>query len=84
MNHDKFEYGYGYYRPANPHDFHPDHECCSSDEIEAHRAACEAYDKGEYKPEQGYGWVGSMHILRAPWGIGAYRIDPEEASHVQA
>jgi hypothetical protein len=70
--------GYGYYRPANPHDFQPDHECCSEKEIAAHKAACEAYDKGEYTPEKGDGWVSpNLHVLKAPWGIGTYQIvDP--------
>ena len=72
------ENGYGFARPSNPHDFFPDHESCSPDEIAAHKAACEAYDKGEYTPERGSEWVGNMHILRAPWGIGAYVFrDPE-------
>lgn len=66
------ESGYGYARPANPHDFHPDAECCTEEEIAAHKAACEAYDKGEYTPERGSEWVGKTHILRAPWGIGGY------------
>ena len=35
---------YGFGPTANPHDFSPDHECCTPDEIEAHRAACEAWD----------------------------------------
>jgi hypothetical protein len=65
-------HGYGFARPANPHDFHPDHESCSAEEIAAHKAACEAYDKGEYTLERGSEWVGAMHILRAPWGIGSY------------
>lgn len=64
--------GYGFYRPENPHDFHPDEECCSEEEIAAHKAACEAYDKGEYTPEKGSEWVGKTHILRAHWGIGGY------------
>jgi hypothetical protein len=64
--------GYGFARPSNPHNFHPDAECCSADEIAAHQAACEAYGKGEYTPERGSEWVGDMHILRAPWGIGSY------------
>lgn len=66
-------FGYGFYRPANPNDFSPDHESCSPKEIAAHRAACEAYDKGEYTPEKGDGWVTpDVHLLKAPWGIGTY------------
>jgi hypothetical protein len=76
--------GYGFYRPANPHDFSPDHESCTPEEIAAHKAACDAFDKGDYKPPLGSetfrGEKGEtvLHILRAPWGIGSYsEIDPE-------
>lgn len=51
--------GYGYYRPENPHNFWPDIECCTPEEIENHSAACEDYDKGE-------------RIGNKPWGIGTY------------
>lgn len=72
------EGGYGYYRPANPHDFHPDGDSCSEEEIAAHKAACEAFDKGEYVPEGGHQCAPGAHILVAPWGIGGYTYtDPE-------
>lgn len=64
--------GYGYSRPANPNDFFPDAECCTPEEIEAHRAACEAFDKGEYTPDPRIESTGRAHILLAPWGIGSY------------
>lgn len=78
------EPGYGFARPDNPHDFHPDAESCSADEIAAHKAACDAYDKGEYTPERGSEWIGAMHILRAPWGIGTYIMRDEQAVKVLA
>jgi hypothetical protein len=78
------EPGYGFARPANPHDFHPDAESCSAEEIAAHKAACEAYDKGEYTPERGSEWIGATHILRAPWGIGTYTMRDEQAVKVLA
>lgn len=73
------EYGYGFYRPTNPHDFTPDADQCSEDEIAAHKAACEAFDKGEYTHDySGCLREGGMHILHAPWGVGSYAIrDPE-------
>ncbi len=40
--------GYGYFRPEDPHDFTPDGECCTPEEIEAHHASCEAWLRGEY------------------------------------
>jgi hypothetical protein len=70
--------GYGFYRPENPHNFFPDHESCSDEEVANHKAACEAWDRGDYKREPGseyfHGEDGKliMHILRAPWGIGSY------------
>jgi hypothetical protein len=57
--------GYGFYRPANPHNFFPDPESCTEAEIENHRAACEAYDEGKFVPDTSGGWV-------SPWGIGSY------------
>lgn len=78
--------GYGYYRPENPHDFHPDAECCSTAEMEAHAAACEAYDRGERDTIDSGGCDevrdadGNLagHALRAPWGIGSYSVvDPD-------
>ena len=83
--------GYGFYRPANPHDFSPDHESCSPDEIAAHKAACEAFDRGEFSPPLGSETyrddAGNMvlHILRAPWGIGAYsETDPDAIPIIKA
>lgn len=41
--------GYGFMRTANPNNFWPDYESCEEWEIANHRAACEKYDKGEWK-----------------------------------
>lgn len=75
--------GYGYARPENPHDFSPDAECCTEEEIAAHKAACEAFDRGEYDPSADPSSLSGpgVHLLRAPWGIGSYTFrDP----HVMA
>jgi len=70
--------GYGFYRPENPHHFSPDAESCSDEEMANHRAACEAWDRGDYKAEPGSEFCTDesgkvvAHILRAPWGIGSY------------
>ncbi len=40
-------YGYGFYRPENPNDFFPDSESCTEKEIEAHRLACENWNKSD-------------------------------------
>lgn len=51
--------GYGFARPDNPHNFSPDFECCSQEEIAAHSKACEDYDAGR-------------KISNESWGIGTY------------
>jgi len=83
--------GYGFYRPANPHHFHPDGESCTPEEIAAHKAACDAFDKGEYTPPRGSETYRDeagnavMHILRAPWGIGSYlETDPDALPIIDA
>jgi len=78
--------GYGFHRPANPNDFFPDAESSSPEELLAHKAACEAWDRGEYKrdPSQESGWYGNMHILKAPWGIGAYQYVQEDGAKLIA
>lgn len=43
------ETGYGFMRPENPHDFRPDTDSCTEAEIAAHKAACNAWDRGEYQ-----------------------------------
>lgn len=70
------ESGYGYARPANPHDFSPDRECCTDEEIAAHKAACEAFDAGLYVHDSWDGWNAdhTIHVLKAPWGVGSYTI----------
>jgi hypothetical protein len=75
--------GYGFYRPENPNDFTPDADLCTEEEIANHRAACEAYDAGNYTPDKSGGWVTpNMHILTAPWGIGSYVIRDERAEEI--
>lgn len=78
--------GYGFYRPANPHDFFPDHESSTPEEIAAHKAACEAFDNDAYQEPRGSEWIGEgdfkVHILRAPWGIGSYPETEEWADSI--
>jgi hypothetical protein len=68
------EGGYGFARPSNPHDFSPDQECCTPEEISNHKAACEAFDRGDYQHDEWDGWNEdhTIHVLKAPWGIGIY------------
>ena len=39
--------GYGFFPGGDPRNFFPDEECCSPDEIENHRLACEAWNRGD-------------------------------------
>ena len=45
--------GYGYFAGGDPRDFTPDPEMCSAAEMEAHKAACEAWERGEQAPLPG-------------------------------
>ncbi len=38
---------YGYFNGGDPRDFSPDEECCTPEELAAHKAACEAWNRGE-------------------------------------
>ena len=51
--------GYGFAHPENPHNYSPDFECCSEEEIAAHSKACEDYDAGR-------------KIANDSWGTGTY------------
>lgn len=79
------EMGYGYWRPEKPHDFTPDRESCTEEEIAAHAEACAAWDRGDYKRDESGGWVTpDVHILTAPWGIGTYVMRDKEAGDLIA
>lgn len=77
--------GYGFFRPDNPHDFTPDSDS-TPEQLEAHRLACEAYDKGEYTDKHPSGWITpDIHITTAPWGMGSYVYDrPEFVTALEA
>lgn len=44
-----WEWMYGLYRPENPHDFSPDYENCSRDEIENWLRDMEAWDRPRHE-----------------------------------
>lgn len=44
---------YWYPCVTNPNDFSPDAECCSPEEIAAHKIACENWGKPSYVPNKG-------------------------------
>jgi hypothetical protein len=76
---------YGGFYGGDPRKFHPDEECCSPAEIEAHRRACAEWDKGNCPPdpplhEMHHDPVTGeliMHIARNPFGIGITVHDDE-------
>lgn len=57
--------GYGEFKPDNPHDFTPDFECCTSDEIKNWVEACKEFDSG-------------LPVTHTGWGIGSYVCRDEE------
>ena len=65
---------YGPFPGGDPRSFEPDHEVCSAEEIEAHRLACIAWDKGEGEDRgpscatfgDGSAWTGTGY------GVGTY------------
>ena len=67
---------YGYPCVTNPNDFTPDGECCSPEEIAAHKLACEMWGKPGYVPNKGCYTERSedgqfvKHVTRTSWGIG--------------
>lgn len=60
----------------DPHDFIPDPDCCSPEERETHRRACQTYGHPDHEPNKGcyteYDKTGTMvkHVTRTSWGIG--------------
>ena len=73
---------YGFPHVSDPHDFHPDSELCSPEEMEAHRLACATYGKPAYKPNVGCATLTDPetgkpvgHVTRTSWGIGTNMLD---------
>ena len=52
---------YGFPCVDDPHDFIPDGECCSQNEILTHRAAKANYGKPSYEPNKGC-YLSLIHI----------------------
>lgn len=45
--------GYGNFQGGDPRDFVPDPDCSTAAERAAHKAACEAWERGEQEPVEG-------------------------------
>ncbi len=82
----KTEMGYGFYCGGDPRKFFPDEESCSEKEIENHKKACQLWNEMEAKGEaptpekcpSGWNEDHTVHILRAPYGIGSYEYEVED------
>lgn len=70
---------YGYPVVEDPHDFDPDREVCTAEEIANHKAACEAWDRGERDVAP----HACGNFAPRGWGMGAQTLrDPASASAV--
>lgn len=73
------ETGYGFFPGGDPRNFVPDEECCSPEEIESHRIACEEWDKGNrIAPSSGCVLSDGRIMNISTFGIGTYTFEAEE------
>lgn len=64
---------YGFYHGQDPRVFEPDEDSCTPKEIAAHKAACEAAHRGEWKPDgSGCHITKDAIICTSSLGIGIY------------
>ena len=70
---------YGYYLGGDPRKFTPDEECNTPEEIEAWKAACEAWERGEkVDPGGACQWVpGLGHVTVTRYGLGITEFEEE-------
>lgn len=81
---------YGYYPGGDPRDFSPDPECCTPEELAAHKEACEAWERGERPQHEAHHHtahsVGENKVMvvshAGAFGIGVYSMRDEEAEDV--
>ena len=72
--------GYGFFPGGDPRLFTPDEECNSRTEIENHRLACEAWDRGDQQAIlAGCVVMPDGHIRNiSSFGLGTYVMDDDE------
>lgn len=81
--------GYGNFPGGDPREFTPDEECSTHEEREAHRLACEAWNRGEHKPVDaacqplvsGDGKYAG-HVTFSRFGLGSYTYRDEDTERV--
>lgn len=67
------QYGYGFFPGGDPRLFSPDSEGQTTEEAEAHRAACAAWDAGATESEpDGTCIPGFGFVDRCQFGLGSY------------
>lgn len=81
-------YGYGFFCGGDPRKFFPDAECCTAQELKAHREACEFWNEAESRGEDlkgekcPSGWElfngQPCHVLRSRYGIGGYEFEMDD------
>lgn len=77
---------YGYFPGGDPRDFEPDVECCTEEEMAAHKKACAEWDAGEQTKHEAHrhdvstsadGKVTVSMSVSGAFGMGSYTIhDP--------
>lgn len=79
------EVSYGFPCVENPHDFEPDHESCTPEEVAFHAEAKKRWDSGERNVRGNRSeWLTNdkgervMHITRTSWGIGTNTFEIDE------
>jgi hypothetical protein len=66
---------YGFYHGQDPRTFSPDMECCTAAEIEGHKAACAAADRGDWvRDESGCHAIRGAIVCKSSFGIGVYHV----------
>ncbi len=67
---------YGFYHGQDPRTFEPDVDCCSKKEIAAHKEACEAAERGEWKRDDSGCSCPRPGVLvsKSSFGIGVYHV----------
>ncbi len=81
---------YGYFCGGDPRDFSPDAEVCTPEEIANHKAACEAWEKGDRTPPDAHrhdlvstdGTTTVMVSRPGAFGMGVYSSSDAEADDV--
>jgi len=76
---------YGFPCVENPHDFSPDEECCTPEEIAFWEDAKKRWDAGERdvrgarcQTVRGDSGEVLMHMTRTSWGIGVNMVEMDE------